>query len=174
MRNGLFGASLGIFSAISALVAASPIAAQPAPPTLRFAFEEIVDIGQDEPAGQSAKGGRNRIALLGGAVQGPRLSGTLMAGGADWQLLRSDGCAEILADYFIKASDGAIIHVVNQGLACAPQRDRGLYLRANPVFEAPNGPHDWLNRSVFTSTIEELPARADKPRQVRIRFYEVE
>lgn len=169
-RFATFAALLGA-STLAALPAAT---AQTAAPALRFVFAERVDLGPDEPAGQGPKGGRNRIALLGGAVDGPRLSGSVVAGGADWQLLRSDGCAEILADYFIRASDGAMIHVVNQGLGCSPEGGRGLYLRANPVFEAPDGPHGWLNRSIFTSTIEEVPAEAGKPRQVIIRFYEVE
>lgn len=151
-----------------------PALAETKVPALRFAFEEIVELGPDENAGRGLKGERNRIALLGGTVTGARLTGGVVAGGADWQLIRSDGCAEILADYFIRATDGALIHVINRGLGCAPTDQRGLYLRANPVFDAPVGPHDWLNRSVFTSTIEEMPAETGKPRRVRIRFYEIE
>lgn len=148
--------------------------ALPDAPQLRFVFEELVDLGPDEDAGQGPKGGRNLIALLGGTVSGPRLQGRVVAGGADWQLIRSDGCAEILADYFIKGDDGTLIHVINRGLGCPPTDRRGLYLRANPVFDAPTGPHDWLNRSVFTSTIEEMPAGGQNNRQVRVRFYEIE
>lgn len=171
-RTVKFAIVAGLISIASALP--MPALAEQKVPQLRFAFEEVVDLGPDENAGRGLKGERNRIALLGGSVTGARLTGGVVAGGADWQLIRSDGCAEILADYFIKASDGALIHVINRGLGCAPTDQRGLYLRANPVFDAPVGPHDWLNRSVFTSTIEEMPAEAGKPRQVKIRFYEIE
>lgn len=171
-RNAKLAIVAGLITIAHTL--AAPAMAEQQAPQLRFAFEELVDLGPDENAGRGLKGERNRIALLGGTVAGERLTGSVVAGGADWQLIRSDGCAEILADYFIKAKDGALIHVINHGLGCPPSDRRGLYLRANPVFDAPVGPHDWLNRSVFTSTIEEVPAEAGKPRQVRIRFYEVE
>ncbi len=171
-RKTLLAIAAGLIAATTNAPGAALAKADP--PPLRFAFEEVVNLGPDENAGRGLKGERNRIALLGGSVTGERLTGDVVAGGADWQLIRSDGCAEILADYFIRAQDGALIHVINRGLGCAPDARRGLYLRANPVFDAPVGPHDWLNRSVFTSTIEELPDEAGRPRQVRIRFYEVE
>ena len=90
---------VGIANALSV-----PALAEQKAPALRFAFEEIVNLGPDENAGRGLKGERNRIALLGGTVTGVRLTGGVVAGGADWQLIRSDGCSEILADYFIKAS----------------------------------------------------------------------
>jgi hypothetical protein len=45
-----------------------------------------------------------------------------------------------------------VISVRNRGLV-APQEDGGRYVRTVPSFEAPAGPHDWLNRAVFVGTI---------------------
>ncbi|MCX7284307.1 MAG: DUF3237 domain-containing protein [Novosphingobium sp.] len=160
----------------ASLLAMAPVAARaadPAPPGLRFAFEERVDLETPEAAGEGPRGAGNRIGLLGGTVRGPRLNGTILPGGADWQLIRKDGCSEIVADYFIRADDKALIHIRNVGLGCAPDKARGAYARANPVFTAPAGPHEWLNKSVFTSTIEPVLDGNGTLRQVVLRFYEV-
>ncbi len=42
-----------------------------------------------------------------------------------------------------------------------------VYFRTVPVFEAPAGPYDWLNRSVFLGLAARLP---DK---VHVRVFEV-
>jgi hypothetical protein len=34
-----------------------------------------------------------------------------------------------------------------------------VYFRAVPVFEAPTGPYEWLNRSLFVATAARLPAK---------------
>ena len=152
--------------------AAEAAAASTGAPQLRFVFEERVDLGPSEPAGEGPHGTGNRIALLGGTVSGPALSGAVVPGGADWQLIRKDGCTEIVADYFIRTHDEALIHVRNLGLACAAEGQRIAYARANPVFTAPLGNHEWLNKSVFTSTIEPV-VLGGQLRQVIVRFYEV-
>lgn len=170
MRMILFGA----IAALASIGSFSVQAAEPAPPALRFVFEERVDLEPAEAAGEGPRGAGNRIGLLGGTVKGPALSGTVLPGGADWQLIRKDGCSEIVADYFIRADDKSLIHVRNVGLGCAPDQRRGAYARANPVFTAPVGPHDWLNKSVFTSTIEPVMDAHGKLRQVVLRFYEVQ
>ena len=41
-----------------------------------------------------------------------------------------------------------------------------VYFRTVPVFEAPAGPYDWLNRSVFVATAARLP---DKVQITRVR-----
>lgn len=33
--------------------------------------------------------------------------------------------------------------------------------QAQPWFEAPNGPHQWLNEAVFTGTLAPVPGRTD-------------
>lgn len=154
--------------------AAQAGAAEAQAPTLRFVFEERVDLEPAEAAGPGPRGAGNRIGITGGVISGPMLQGTVVPGGADWQLIRADGCSEIVADYFIRADDQALIHVRNIGLACAPDAKRGAYARATPVFTAPIGRHDWLNKSVLTSTIEPVMDEQGKLRQVVLRFYEVQ
>lgn len=143
-------------------------------PSLRFVFEERVDLEPAEAAGQNPRGAGNRIGITGGTITGPMLQGKVLPGGADWQLIRADGCSEIVADYFIRAEDKTLIHVRNVGLGCAATANRGAYARATPVFTAPIGKHDWLNKSVFTSTIEPVIDAQGKLQQVVLRFYEVQ
>jgi hypothetical protein len=93
--------------------------------------------------------------------------------------VRSDGVVELEARYAIRTRDSIEITVVNRGLRRAPpdimeRLSRGeavdpafVYFRTAPVFEAPAGPHDWLNRSVFVATAARFP---DK---VQIRVFEV-
>lgn len=146
----------------------------PAAPPLRFVFEELVDLADPEPAGPGPRGAGNRIGLTGGSFAGPQLRGEVVPGGADWQLVRADGCTEIVADYFLRTDDATLIHVRNVGLACDRAGKQGPYLRATPVFTSPTGKYDWLNKAVFTSVITPLPDSDGKVRRVAIRFYEVE
>ncbi|MCC6539872.1 MAG: DUF3237 family protein [Bryobacterales bacterium] len=141
-------------------------------PGLELVFEARVTVGPVVDAGT-----RRMIPITGGTVSGPRLSGKVLPGGADWQTVRPDGVLEIEARYFIEAADGARIAVTNRGLRRGPpevlQRlARGeavhpgeYYFRTSPVMEAPHGPHRWLNDSIFVATGERYRD------YVLIRFY---
>ena len=43
-----------------------------------------------------------------------------MPGGADWQILRPDGAADLEARYTIQTDDGALIYVVSRGVRHGP------------------------------------------------------
>jgi hypothetical protein len=159
--------SLGFFLLLAS--AAAVAQSEPPQPRLEFAFEEIVTLGQAIPVGETPLGSRNIIPITGGTFQGPGIQGTVLAGGWDWQLTRSDGCTEVEADYMIKTDDGVVINVINVGMLCPPRDGRMTPVRTQPRFEAPNGKYDWLNRTAFIGTLELAPD-ADGP-AVRIRFY---
>jgi hypothetical protein len=142
-------------------------AAPPADPTpgVEFAYEAIVTLEAGTPVGDTPWGRRNRIPITGGTFEGPNIKGTVLPGGMDWQLIRTDGFVEVLADYMMQADDGALIHVINTGLL-----GQG-YSRTTPRFEAPSGPHEWLNQAVFLGTIGGAPD-AGVP-AVKIRVWKV-
>lgn len=142
-----------------------------APPGLEFVFEEAVVLAPDVPAGTTPKGRRNIIPILGGTVTGPAIRAEIMPGGWDWQLIRSDGCMELKADYFLKTDDGAIINVINQAVLCPPADGSKPAITTQPVFEAPLGKYDWLNRGNFIGML--VSTGDDKSPGVRIRFYRV-
>ncbi len=58
-------------------------------------------------------------------------------------------------------------HGVLSGLGGDPSK---VYLRTNPVFEAPIGPHDWLNKAMFVGTVTPV---GQPPTAVRVRVYKV-
>jgi hypothetical protein len=156
---------------VAALVASAPATSQdgPQPPRLEFAFEEIVTLGQAIPVGETPRGRRNIIPITGGTFSGPGIRGTIIAGGWDWQLTRSDGCTEIEADYMIRTDDGVVINVVNVGALCPPEPGRAGPAVTQPRFEAPKGKYEWLNRSAFIGTLDAAPPGSGPA--VRIRFY---
>ena len=164
----IFGVGL---SAVVFAGSASAIAqdSQPSAPTLEFAFEEIVMLGAGVPVGGTSLGSRNMIPITGGTFSGPGIQGTIIPGGWDWQLQRADGCTQIKADYMIKTDDGVVINVVNTGALCPPKDGKFTPARTQPVFEAPLGKYDWLNRSAFIGTLD-LATDVAGP-AVRIRFY---
>jgi len=139
-------------------------------PAARFVFEALVDIAPAVLQGETAAGIRRFIPITGGRVTGPDLSGEVLAGGADWQTLRPDGCTEIEAIYAIRAADGAVISVRNRGLV-APVEGGSPYVRTVAHFDAPKGAHDWLNRALFVGTLS--VANAERT-AVRVRIFQLD
>jgi len=154
----------GLWSA--AFQAAS--AQEAVPPKLDFVFEENVTLAAGVPLGNTPLGGRYVVPITGGRFSGERLRGEVLPGGWDWQLVRSDGCLQIVADYFLKTDDGVVIKVHNTGVACPPKDGVAPPIRTHPVFEAPEGKYGWLNREMFLGALEPSQDNA-----VRLRFYMV-
>ncbi len=99
-----------------------------------------------------------------GQVEGPRLNGKVVdVSGADWPTVRSDGVVELQAHYMLKADDGTLIYIRNLGYVYGPKKgengapDRPGYFRCTPYFRAPEGPHEWLNRTVIVGGGERHP-----------------
>ncbi len=133
---------------------------------LTHVFTAHVDIGTPLDLGPVAAGRRRIVPILGGTVSGPRLTAEILPGGADWQIVRGNGTAEVVARYTLLAADGGLISVVNTGLRRGPPAilarlaagetvDPALYyFRTSPVFDVTAGPHDWLAENVFVATGE--------------------
>ncbi len=150
-----------------------------APPELRFAFEVAVDVHSVLDLGHTQAGHRRVVPIAGGLVSGPRLQGRVLPGGADWQILRPDGTADLDARYTIQADDGALVYVVNRGVRHGPAEvlarlNRGehvdpasYYFRSTAAFETSAAEHAWLTRAVMVGVGERYPDN------VVIRFWEV-
>ena len=158
-----------IFVALPAAAESPPVGAPPpadAVPRVEFAFEERVTLAPAVVLGNTALGHRQYIPITGGTVAGPKLKGQVVPGGWDFQLTyTASDCTQLSADYFLKADDGTLIHVFNEGLVC-PGGQRSLF---RPRLEAAKGAHEWLTRATFVATLEVEP----DGRAVRIRFYQV-
>lgn len=122
---------------------------------------------------------RRILAITGGTIHGERLNGTILPGGADFQVIRSDGVVELTARYVIRAGSGALIYVENSGLRHGPpdamQRLRNgehvdpslFYFRTTPRFETSASEYQWLTKHIFVGTAVRLPD------SVAISFYQL-
>jgi hypothetical protein len=165
---------------LAALAQGEPVGKAPpaeAIPRVEFAFEERVTIDPATVLGETPLGHRQFIPITGGSVAGPKFNGQVLPYGFDFQLTYSKSdCTQLSASYFLKADDGAVIHVFNEGLSC-PNGPRTIF---RPRIEAPKGPHEWMSRATFVATLDlEPPAKAPPPgtapvvAAVRIRIYQV-
>lgn len=148
-------------------------------PILTHVCDIDVSVGPIRDLGPTPHGRRRIIPILSGTVKGELLEGEVLPGGADWQYVRGDGVLELEARYSIKTNDGTEIAVTNRGMRHAPpgimdRLSRGeavdpalVYFRTVPVFEAPAGAYEWLNRSIFLATAARFPDT------VQIRVFEV-
>ncbi len=140
---------------------ALPNATTPHPsaaPRLQPAFEVLAELGESLDHGRTPLGERARVLITGGHFSGPRIRGRVLPGGADWQLQRADGWWELNAVYDMQCDDGTLVHVRNRGLwREGPDGGPDLYAMSQPVYDAPVGPHDWLNQHCFLATVGEPP-----------------
>ncbi len=105
-------------------------------------YTENVGIGDSVALGDSKRGTRNIIPITGGTTSG-RVPGTVLSGGADFQIFENGTFKEIDARYSVRSSEGDIIIVRN----CGPLG--GLV----PVFEtAQDGKYAWLNDNKWLSS----------------------
>lgn len=151
----------------------------PVKPSLQFLYTSRIEIDPPLLVGQSPYGERRIINIKGGFFSGPRLSGRVLPGGADWQIIRQDGVAVIEALYTLETSDGALIYIRNPGvrhgppevierLAAGEDVDPGkYYFRTAPVFETGAPDYAWLNSILAIATGQR---RSD---EVIITVYEV-
>ena len=140
-------------------------------------FADRIMIGSPAPRGYTSVGG--------GEVWGPRLQGRVLpASGADYYKTTFN------TYYMYEASDGALIFIHNRGTMRRFQRpepgkplvpvansgppapgDPPVYtrFRATPVFTAPDGPHAWMNNTVFVANCQ----RQANPDHTVFTYYEV-
>lgn len=149
------------------------------PPVLRHLCEVFVELAPPMELGDGPRGRRRIIPIVGGRVQGDRLSGTILNLGADWQTVFVDGTAELDTRYAMRTHDGAAIDIRNFGYRHGPPEvlaalargemvDPSLYsMRTHPRFETGDPRYAWLNRLVAVGS------GAREPAAVRISMFEV-
>ena len=127
-------------------------------PQLEFALQLKVTLGETFGINNTQHGRRTVIPITGGTFEGPNLKGTIINGGADYQLNGADGRTELEAIYCIKTDDGVYIHVRNRGIIANGKDADGkptFYFRAAPQFEAPaDSKYGWLNNALFVCAPE--------------------
>jgi hypothetical protein len=153
--------------------------AELAPPKLEFIFAAHVMVDQPLDLGDVGKGGRRIVPITGGDFSGPQLRAKVLPGGADWQVLRGDGVAELEARYTLRTDDGALIFVRNLALRHGPAdviaalaAGRAVdptryYFRGVTFFETSAARYAWITKSIIVCTGEREPAG------VNLQFYQL-
>ena len=123
-------------------------------PELEFALQLKVTLGDAYSCGETQHGRRTIIPITGGTFEGPTIKGTIINGGADYQLgNKALNRTELEAIYCIKTDDSVVIHVRNRGIISSGKDAQGnptFYFKAAPQFEAPaDSKYAWLNNSLF-------------------------
>jgi hypothetical protein len=119
-----------------------------------------VEVADPLDFGATPVGHRRVINIVGGSFAGARMQGTVLPGGADWQIIRPDGVAVLDARYTLRTDAGELIQVTSQGLRHGPrevmarlgrgeQVDPALYyFRTVLRFETGADSLAWLNKLI--------------------------
>ena len=121
-------------------------------PEMEFVMQLKVTLDKPYVVGETPHGKRTVIPITGGTFEGPLLKGTILNGGADWQLAKG-GRTEVEAIYSIKTDDDVFIHIRNRGIISMGQDAEGkpsFYFKCALTFEAPeDSKYAWLNNALF-------------------------
>ena len=135
--------------------------AVPEPPLERV-LELDVRVADPIEIGETGNGVRRIIPIESGTVSG-RIEGTILPGGADFQLFRVDRPSLLVAKYAFETDDGERVYVENEGIRHAPpavkeRLGRGepvdpddVYMQTVPSFETAAPELRWLTERVFVA-----------------------
>ena len=127
-------------------------------PRFEFLFGMSLEVLEPDHIGPTHVGNRRVIGVSGGTFEGPRLRGRVLPGGSDWIVARSDDVLIQDVRLVLQTDDGhnllmsyrgmrhgpeVVIERVNNGEDPDPSE---YYFRTTPIFEAPGGEYDWLNK----------------------------
>ena len=124
---------------------------------LEFLMEYTADLQRPtRNTGAGPFGTRGLAVVTGGRFEGPRLKGTIWAGGGDWLLRGPDGVTRLDVRATFETGDGALIYVqyygVNRPDGSRPMPQPGepseygdAYFMTNPRFETGDDRYAWLN-----------------------------
>ena len=138
-----------------------------------------VDVGEIVTMGPGPLGERRIVAILGGTFEGPQLRGTVLPGGNDWQIVRTDGVLDVDARYALRTDAGDAIRVVSQGYRHGPPEVLAALGRGDDVapdkyffrtvlrFETGAPDLAWLNKTIAIAKAQR------KVRQVLLTAYKL-
>ncbi len=116
-----------------------------------------LEVGPIVKVGETPNGFRRLGFVTGGELAGERLRGRVLAGGNDWQTIRSDGSILLDVRLALETDTGAVVTVSYRGLRRGPAEvlaalDAGAdvdpasyYFRITPLFETADADLAWLN-----------------------------
>jgi hypothetical protein len=130
---------------------------EPVGPTLELITRVRATLAEPLELGHTPWGRRRVIGITGGEFDGPLLSGRVLPGGADWQIVHADGAATIDTRYTLESHDGALIYVATRGCRTGPPEvlrriaagetvdPSEYYFRVSIQYETSAPQYEWLN-----------------------------
>jgi len=112
-------------------------------------FTVEVSLGPVVEVGETPTGHRRVIPIVGGVVS-EGMDGTVLPGGADWNVVRPDGSTELWARYELRLSDGVIVSVVNTAVHAA---GAAFPILTSPRFDVGSGGPERLRNGVFVGLL---------------------
>lgn len=126
-------------------------------PTARLLWTAIVDVADRQDLGPDPSGHRYLVPILGGSfyagAEFDGLSGKVLPGGADRQLMRADGVKELDALYEMQTEAGDILMIRNNVIVDETHQ-LGRYAMSVISVTAPKGEVDWLNRRLVLGSLQ--------------------
>lgn len=117
------------------------------PPPLIHALHLEVEVGTPVEIGRTPAGLRRVIPITGGTVSGPLMTGRIVPGGADFQVIRTETETVADAKYVLESDRGELVYVENLALRTGSAEDIArlrqdlpvdparIYFRSSPRFE---------------------------------------
>ncbi len=88
--------------------------------TTTHLFDIVIDLNPRLNIGEGPLGRRVLFGAAGGSFAGPRLSGTVLAGGGDWALFRADRAMTLDVRLTLQTDDGALVQMTYGGRWIVP------------------------------------------------------
>jgi hypothetical protein len=138
-------------------------------PALSFIARIDVDVAAPIDLGTGDGLHRRIVPILGGRVTGPELNGTVLPGGADFQVLRSATLTELEARYAIETDEGDRVYVENFGVRAGSEEDiaaivaggavdpERIYFRSNPRLSSTSSRWAWLASRILVARGKRRP-----------------
>lgn len=138
----------------------------PVAPRLERLYGASIAVATPQLFGPTPQAGGERriINITGGEFEGPDLKGRVLEGGADWQVIRQDGVAQLEARFTMQTDDGALLYVRNFGYRHgSPEVIARLfsgevvdpaeyYFRMTPLIETGDARYAWLNSLILVGS----------------------
>jgi hypothetical protein len=135
-----------------------------------FLYDIVMDVDVDD-LGVTPAGRRRIVSVKDGRFEGPRLRGTVLPGGGDWLVERSDSVRALDVRITLRTDDGHLIYSHYPGIFHAspevfqrlaqgePVDPAAYYFRTAPLFETASDKYGWLNRVLALGIGRRLPGQ---------------